>query len=104
MAITIATTGRLMKSFEIIVSPWSVLFCSGLGIDYSARLHALDTLNYYGLTRLQPVFHNPHGTTVISYLDWSVLDSVITSYDRYLITTLQLRDGSLRNQQRISFC
>ena len=108
IAITIATTGRLMKSLEIIsvavIQTNSAFFRVRLWIDLHARPEPLRAFDDYSLSKLQSVFDNPHRVGVIAKFDRADFDFVVTPNHRYLIPTLQLRDRALGHQQGAIFC
>src|SRR3954452_25314123 len=108
MAITIATIGRLMKSFEIIVfsSPQArqslVCLCVRLRVYYRSRLDLLCSFHDNELAGFQSIFDNPLCPAALANFDRAHFNLVSAAYYGDLITALQFTDGALWNKQSVA--
>src|SRR6185369_9023410 len=84
IAITIATTGRLMNSLEII----SVFLRRRFRVDGYTRPDSLDALDDHCFSRLQSLFDNPHRAALLTYFDCTRLDRIVVSDHSDLVSTL----------------
>src|SRR5262245_2640197 len=65
--------------------------------------HALSSLDYNRLARLEAAFNDPHRAGPLSYRNRPNLNLVFTIDHRNLVGTLQLGHRSLGNEQRVRF-
>src|SRR5277367_561234 len=98
--ITMATMGRLMKNFDIEL-PSRCFRGKRLGVHLHARAHLLYTLSDHSFAWLESVRNHPLVVDTVTDRDRSNVDFVVAVHRRDLISTLQLRDCSLRYKQRI---
>src|SRR5918998_6453318 len=106
MAMTIATMGRLMKKFEMFIRPSLRRRCGRsvrvrLRVDRRAGSDFLRALCDDRLARLQALLDDPHRLDALADLDGAEADLVVAAHDGDLIAALQLRDGALRDEERL---
>jgi len=64
----------------------------------------LNAVDDHAVTRIQPIADHPQGSNLLANVDRLNVDGVVAVQSGYLIAALQLRDGLLRNKQRVMQC
>src|SRR5690242_11707930 len=98
MAITIATMGRLMKNFDMGKNR---SLRSRLGLRFRIDGHSVsdfgDSFRHDAVSRAHAAFDDPHFTDALANLHRADRDAVIRADKGYLIVSLQLVHGALRD-------
>src|SRR5271165_2916680 len=101
--ITIATIGRLMKNFDMTLPAYRFRG-EWFRIDTNPGTDLLDTFGDNPIPWIKPTCYHPAPIHLWPDCHRPNVHLVIGVNDCYLIATLELRDGALRNQQRSLFC
>src|ERR1700722_1292090 len=101
IAITMATIGRLIKKFDMVVS--SVAWPRRLARRFRFYMHAgtnlLNPVDDHALARIQPVANHPQRANLVANVDRFNAHSVVAIHSGHLIGALQLGNSLLRNKQ-----
>src|SRR5215469_8486414 len=103
MEITIATIGRLMKNFDMTL-PAHRFRAEWFRVDLDPGANFLDSFDDYSVTWIEPTGNHPAPIHLCPHCHRANGYFVASVNNCYLITALELRDRSLRNQQRPLVC
>src|SRR5260370_41279428 len=99
IAITMATMGRLMKKFDMVVS--SVARPGRLALRFRfymrARTNLLNPVHDHAITAIQPIANHPQGPNLVANVNRLNADGVVTVHSGHLIAALQFGNGLLGN-------
>src|SRR5580658_9490814 len=106
IAITMATIGRLIKKFDIVVSSVARpgLLARRFWFNVHARRDLLKPIDDHALTRIQPIADHPQGADLVANVNRFNANGVVTVHGGHLIAALQLGDGLLTNQHCAMEC
>src|SRR5437762_4496540 len=98
---TIATMGRRMKKFDIILLPLCRFCRSQFRVYHCTLFRFLNALDNHALTRLKTLVDDPHFADSLSNLHRSNAGFVVTANRDYLICPLRLSNSALRDHQSV---
>src|SRR5690349_23886195 len=101
--ITIATIGRLMKNFDM-TSPAHRFGSERFRINPNAGAHLLNTFGNHAITWIETTCDHPTSIDLRPHCYRPDGYPVIGVKDGHLITTLEFRNGALRNEQSSLLC
>src|SRR5215813_9602048 len=97
IAITIATIGRFMKNFDILIS--HVRRGYGRDLHGHAIPDFLYAFHYHSLSGLDSLINNPHRAGSLSDLHRPDANFIVAANDSHLIHALKFRNCFLRYQE-----
>src|SRR5580704_3031621 len=101
IAMTMATIGRLIKKFDMVVS--SVARPGPLARRFWFNVHArrdlLNSVDDHSVTRIQPIADHPQGPDLVANVNRFNAHGVVAVHGGHFIAALQLGNGLLRNEQ-----